>query len=57
MEVDEKRKLLNSIDILVKRPAIADEETLANTLNYFKKLIEEITVNKVEVTYRFKTED
>ena len=43
MEVHEKRKLLEAIDILIKRPAQADETTLANAIDYFTKLVESTT--------------
>ena len=47
MEVHEKRKLLEAIDILIKRPAQADETTLGNAIGYFTKLIESTIVLKL----------
>ena len=43
MEVHEKRILLESIDILVRRPAASDETTLGNAIGYFTKLVEDLT--------------
>ena len=43
MEVHEKRILLEAIDILIKRPAQADETTLGNAIGYFTKLVEDLT--------------
>ena len=47
MDVQEKRKLLEAIDILVKRPASANEETLGHAIGYFIKLIEESTHGQI----------
>lgn len=54
MDVSEKRKLLDAIDILVKRPAHTNEETLGHALAYFKMLIEEATSNELSVEYKIK---
>ena len=43
MQVHEKRKLLEAIDILIKRPAHADENTLGEAIGYFTLLIEDLT--------------
>ena len=43
MEVHEKRKLIEAIDILIKRPAQADETTLGNAIGCFTKLVEDLT--------------
>lgn len=51
MEVHQKRKLLEAIEILVKRPAQANERTLAEAMGYFKLLIEEATQDQILVTY------
>ena len=47
MEVHEKRILLEAIDILIKRPAQADETTLGNAIGYFTKLVEDLTQGQV----------
>ena len=47
MEVHEKRKLLEAIDILIKRPAQADETTLGNAIGYFTKLVEDLTQGQI----------
>lgn len=49
MEVSEKRKLLEAIDILVRRPASANEETLGNAIGYFIKLVEETTNGEISL--------
>ncbi|MCU4501516.1 hypothetical protein KTI59_15775 [Acinetobacter radioresistens] len=51
MEVQHKRKLLEAVDILVRRPAAANETTLAEALAYFKMLVEEVTQEEVIVYY------
>jgi hypothetical protein len=51
MEVQHKRKLLEAVDILVRRPAAANETTLAEALAYFKMLVEEVTQEEVIVHY------
>ncbi|MCK4087523.1 hypothetical protein HCY58_10735 [Acinetobacter radioresistens] len=51
MEVQHKRKLLEAVDILVRRPAAASETTLAEALAYFKMLVEEVTQEEVIVHY------
>jgi len=51
MEVQHKRKLLKAVDILVRRPAAANETTLAEALAYFKILVEEVTQEEVIVHY------
>lgn len=43
MEVHEKRKLLEAIDTLIKRPAQANEQTLGEAIGYFTKLVEHVT--------------
>ncbi|HFF8235222.1 hypothetical protein V6373_18170 [Acinetobacter baumannii] len=43
MQVHEKRKLLEAMDVLIRRPASATETTLAEAMAYFKMLIEEST--------------
>ena len=52
MNVQDKRKLLEAIDILVKRPHQSNEETLAHAMVYFKLLIDELTQDKVNVIYQ-----
>ena len=49
MEVHEKRKLLEAIDILIKRPAHADETTLGNAIGYFTKLSESTTGGQLTI--------
>jgi len=49
MEVHEKRKLLEAIDILIKRPAQADENTLGQAIGYFKKLINDRTNGQIQI--------
>ena len=47
MEAHEKRKLLEAIDILIKRPAQADETTLGNAIGCFTKLVEDLTQGQI----------
>lgn len=47
MEVHEKRILLEAIEILVKRPAQADETTLGSAIGYFTKLVEDLTQGQI----------
>lgn len=54
MDVKDKRKLLDAVDILVKRPAHANEDTLAIAMAYFKDLVEESTQHQIEVVYKMK---
>ncbi|MEJ7883827.1 hypothetical protein [Acinetobacter baumannii] len=56
MEVHEKRKLLEAIDVLIRRPASATETTLAEAMPYFKMLIEESTQGQIEVRYSDTTQ-
>lgn len=49
MQVHEKRKLLEAIEILVKRPAQANEQTLGEAIGYFTLLIEDLTQEKLTV--------
>ena len=49
MEVHEKRKLLEAIDILIKRPAQANETTLGNAIGYFTKLVESTTGGQLTI--------
>lgn len=51
MHVHEKRKLLEAIDVLIRRPASATETTLAEAMAYFKMLVEEMTQGGVRVDY------
>lgn len=51
MQVHEKRKLLDSVDVLIRRPASATETTLAEAMAYFKMLVEEVTQGQIEVRY------
>lgn len=51
MQVHEKRKLLEAIDVLIRRPASATEMTLAEAMAYFKMLVEEVTQGAVVVNY------
>lgn len=55
MEVQHKRKLLEAVDILVRRPAAANETTLAEALAYFKMLVEEVTQGQIEVNFKATT--
>ena len=56
MEVQQKRKVLEAVDILVRRPASATETTLAEAMAYFKMLIEESTQGQIEVRYSDTTQ-
>ena len=56
MDVGEKRKLLEAIDILIKRPAQADETTLGNAIGYFTKLIESTTGGQLTIVPVIKDE-
>ena len=47
MEVHEKRKLLEAIDILIKRPAQVDETTLGDAIGYFTRLVEDLTQGQI----------
>lgn len=47
MEVHEKRMLLEAIDTLIRRPAMADETTLGNAIGYFIKLVEDQTQGQI----------
>lgn len=49
MEVHEKRKLLEAVDILIRRPAQADETTLGQAIGYFTKLVEDATQDQLTV--------
>ena len=51
MEVSKKRKLLEAIDVLVRRPAQANERTLVEAMAYFKLLVEEVAQGEITVTY------
>lgn len=51
MEVSQKRKLLEAIDVLVRRPAQANERTLVEAMAYFKLLVEEVAQGEITVTY------
>lgn len=51
MEVHQKRQLLEAIDILIRRPAQANEKTLAEAMGCFKLLVEELTNDEILVTY------
>lgn len=51
MEVHQKRQLIESIDILIRRPAQASEKTLAEAMAYFKMLVEEATNGEIKVQY------
>ncbi|MCH7353312.1 MULTISPECIES: hypothetical protein [unclassified Acinetobacter] len=57
MEVQQKRKLLEAVDILVRRPAATTETTLAEALAYFKLLVEEATQGQIEVVYNDTTSE
>ena len=52
----EKRKLLEAIDILIKRPAQADETTLGNAIGYFTKLVESTTGGQLTIVPVIKDE-
>lgn len=56
MQVHEKRKLLEAMDVLIRRPASATEKTLAEAMAYFKMLIEESTQGQIEVQYSDTTQ-
>ena len=56
MEVHEKRKLLEAIDILIKRPAQADETTLGDAIGYFTKLVESTTCGQLTIVPVIKDE-
>ncbi|MFW1761982.1 hypothetical protein [Acinetobacter calcoaceticus] len=56
MQVHEKRKLLEAVDILIRRPAATTEITLAEAMAYFKMLIEESTQGQIEVHYADTTQ-
>ncbi|WP_218209111.1 hypothetical protein [Acinetobacter sp. F9] len=51
MEVSQKRKLLEAIDTLIRRPAQANERTLVEAMAYFKLLVEEVAQGEITVTY------
>lgn len=51
MEVSQKRKLLEAIDVLVRRPAQVNERTLVEAMAYFKLLVEEVAQGEITVTY------
>lgn len=57
MDIHEKRKLLEAIDILIKRPAQADETTLGNAIGYFTKLIESTTGGQLTIVPMVKTQE
>lgn len=57
MEVQQKRKLLEAVDVLVRRPAATTETTLAEALAYFKMLVEEATQGQIEVVYNDTTSE
>ena len=56
MEVHQKRKLLEAVEILVRRPAATTETTLTEALAYFKMLVEEATQGQIEVRYTDTTQ-
>lgn len=47
MEVHEKRKLLEAVDVLIKRPMAANEQTLGEAIGYMALLVEELTQNQL----------
>lgn len=47
MEVSQKRKLLEAIDTLIRRPAQANERTLVEAMAYFKLLVEEVAQGEI----------
>ena len=47
MEVHEKRMLLEAVEVLVKRPALADESTLGIAIGCFTKLVEDLTQGQI----------
>ena len=49
MEVYEKRELLESIDTLIRRPAMADEKTLGTAIANFQKLVEHLTQGQLTI--------
>ena len=49
MEVHEKRELLESIDTLIRRPAMADEKTLGTAIANFQKLVEHLTQGQLTI--------
>ena len=51
MDVHQKRQLLEAVDILIRRPAQANERTLVEAMAYFKLLVEEATQGEIAVTY------
>lgn len=51
IEVSQKRKLLEAIDTLIRRPAQANERTLVEAMAYFKLLVEEVAQGEITVTY------
>lgn len=51
MDVSQKRKLLEAIDTLIRRPAQANERTLVEAMAYFKMLVEEVAQGEITVTY------
>lgn len=57
MEVHEKRKLLEAIDILIKRPAQANEQTLGEAIGYFTKLVEHVTNGELTMLPVIKQEE
>ncbi|MDC5466413.1 hypothetical protein NRA61_12675 [Acinetobacter baumannii] len=51
MQVHEKRKLLEAMDVLIRRPAAGTDFTLAEAMAYFKMLVEEMTQGGLRVDY------
>ena len=49
MEVHEKRELLESINTLILRPAMADEKTLGTAIANFQKLVEHLTQGQLTI--------
>lgn len=49
IEMHERRALLENIDVLVKRPAQANETTLAETIVLLNKLISSLCQEQIEI--------
>ncbi len=56
MPVPERRKLLENIDVLVKRPAHANERTLAETIVLLNKLFSSLCQEQIEIQLVVKGE-
>ena len=49
IEIHEIRKLLVAVETLAVRPAQADENTLGEAIEYFKKLVNDRTQGAIQI--------